>query len=200
MEYTYTCMLEQDDDCWYACFPQWGGCMTSGDTREEVLRQAADLLVLELSDCIERGDELPDPGTQFAHAPVTVEITPEIIEETHYETLDQAAEWLEVTRACVEELVASGQLESKVFDGQLEVLIESVNRYQDCNGLPPFDESSRKKNPMEDEGMTEKQFASYLNQLIGRFEDALEFEDSEQFEKRVKAIVADMKTDRDTNR
>ena len=53
---------------------------------------------------------------------------------------------------------------------------------------------------MEEEmGMTEQQFASYLNQLIGRFEDAREIDDADKREERIARIIEDMKTDRDVN-
>lgn len=53
---------------------------------------------------------------------------------------------------------------------------------------------------MEEEmGMTEQQFASYLNQLIGRFEDAREIDDTDKREERIARIIEDMKTDRDAN-
>ncbi|MDO4595982.1 MAG: hypothetical protein Q4B30_03300 [Coriobacteriaceae bacterium] len=51
----------------------------------------------------------------------------------------------------------------------------------------------------EDVGMSEQQFASYLNQVIGRIEDAREIEDSERREEKLDRIIADMKTDRDAN-
>lgn len=51
----------------------------------------------------------------------------------------------------------------------------------------------------EDMGMSEQQFASYLNQVIGRIEDAREIEDSEGREEKLDRIIADMKTDRDAN-
>ena len=129
MEYTYRCVLTHESDGWVASFPQLGGYSTGGDTREEALRQAADLLTLLLCDYVERGEELPEPGDVTELAPVTVSITPEVVEETHYETQTAAAELLGVTRARVNALVASGQLESMVFGGRRKVSIESVNRY-----------------------------------------------------------------------
>lgn len=48
-------------------------------------------------------------------------------------------------------------------------------------------------------GMTEQQFASYLNQLIGRFEDAMEIEDDEKRKDRIEKIIDAIKEDRDSN-
>lgn len=131
MEYTYTCVLEREDDWWLARFPQLGDHVTQGRTREEALAQARDLLTLLLSGIIEDGEYLPEPGQLLECAPVTVDITPEVIEETHYETQAACAELLGVTRARVNALVASGRLESKVFNGRRKVSIESMNRYQE---------------------------------------------------------------------
>ncbi|WP_187324672.1 hypothetical protein [Olsenella uli] len=52
---------------------------------------------------------------------------------------------------------------------------------------------------MDEMGMTEQQFASYLNQLIGRFEDAKEIEDSKKRQKKLDEIIEAMKKDRDSN-
>lgn len=48
-------------------------------------------------------------------------------------------------------------------------------------------------------GMTEQQFASYLNQLIGRLEDAMEIEDDEKRKERIEKIIDAIKEDRDSN-
>ena len=109
MEYTYRCVLTHEDDGWVASFPQLGGYSTGGNTREEALHEASDLTEL---------------------APVTVVVTPETVEEAHYETQAACAELLGVTRARVNALVASGQLESKVFGGRRKVSIESMERWK----------------------------------------------------------------------
>ena len=51
----------------------------------------------------------------------------------------------------------------------------------------------------DETGMTEQQFASYLNQLIGRFEDAMEIEDDEKRKERIEKIIDAIKEDRDSN-
>ena len=82
MEYTFTCVFEREDDWWLASFPQLGDYGTQGRTREEALRQAHDLLILLLCDYVERGEELPEPGEITELAPVTVSITPEVVEDS----------------------------------------------------------------------------------------------------------------------
>ena len=130
MEYTYRCVLTHEDDGWVASFPQLGGYSTGGDTREEALREARDLLTALLCDYVERGEEPPEPGDVTELAPITVVVTPETVEEAHYETQAACAELLGVTRARVNALVASGQLESKVFGGRRKVSIESMERWK----------------------------------------------------------------------
>lgn len=130
MEYTYRCVLTHEDDGWVASFPQLGGYSTGGNTREEALHEASDLLTALLCDYTERGEEPPEPGDVTELAPVTVVVTPETVEEAHYETQAACAELLGVTRARVNALVASGQLESKVFGGRRKVSIESMERWK----------------------------------------------------------------------
>lgn len=130
MEYTYRCALTHEGDGWVATFPQLGGYSTGGDTREEALREARDLLTALLCDYAERGEEPPEPGDVTELAPVTVDVTPETVEESHYETQAACAELLGVTRARVNALVASGQLESRVFNGRRKVSVESMERWK----------------------------------------------------------------------
>ena len=51
----------------------------------------------------------------------------------------------------------------------------------------------------EEMGMTEQQFASYLNQLIGRLEDAMEIKDADKALEKIKKIIEAVKEDRDSN-
>jgi predicted RNase H-like HicB family nuclease len=134
MNYTYGCALVHEDDGWIATFPQLGGYATEGDTCEEALHNAHDLLCALLCDYAERGEEPPTPKEFAAAVPVSVQITPEVVEESHYETLAACAELLGLPRDRVEALIETGQLEGKVFDGQLEVSIESMNRWRASNG------------------------------------------------------------------
>lgn len=65
--------------------------------------------------------------------------------------------------------------------------------------MVPTEAQEQEEDSMEEEGMTEKQFASYLNQVIGRLEDVLEVPDPERREEKLAAIVASLKEDRDSN-
>lgn len=51
----------------------------------------------------------------------------------------------------------------------------------------------------EEMGMTEQQFASYLNQVIARLEDVLEIEDEAKKDEKLRKILESIKEDRDSN-
>lgn len=51
----------------------------------------------------------------------------------------------------------------------------------------------------EEMGMTEQQFASYLNQVIARLEDVLEIEDEGKRAEKLRKVIEDVKEDRDSN-
>ena len=129
MRYTYDCLLEWDDGWWLARFPQLGDFTTQGKTREEALSEASDLLVTLLADYAERGENPPACRRLVECVAVSVEVTQEDFDETRYETQTQAAERLGVSKSRISALVASGQLESRYFEGRRKVSIESVNRY-----------------------------------------------------------------------
>lgn len=130
MKRTYTCVLAHDSDGWLASFLQLGGYSTGGDTRDEVLREAHDLLVTLLCDYAERGEEPPEPADAAELVPVAVDVTSETVEESHYETLSACAEPLGVPCVDAKALVESGQLGSKVFDGHRKVSLESMERWR----------------------------------------------------------------------
>lgn len=129
MRYTYDCLLEWDDGWWLARFPQLGDFTTQGKTREEALSEASDLLVMLLAEYAERGENPPVCRRLVECVAVSVEVTQEDFDETRYETQAQAAERLGVSKSRISALVASGQLESRYFEGRRKVSIESVNRY-----------------------------------------------------------------------
>lgn len=129
MRYTYGVALYEEDGTWYACFPQFSGEITSGRTREEALREAEDLLTLLIAEAVEEWDEPPALSSPVECATLSLEIGETEIEKTHYMTQDDAAEDLDMSRSQISALIASGQLETKWFNGEQEVRIESVNAY-----------------------------------------------------------------------
>ena len=128
VRYTYECVLEREDDWWLARFPQLGEGVAQGRTREEALRDAKDLLVLLLAEDIEAGRDLPPSSHWIGFSPVSVDITPQTLEETHYSTIEEASVWLDMPESDIRELIASGELEAKRFGDAEKVSIDSLNR------------------------------------------------------------------------
>jgi len=56
----YTVILEQESDGGYvATVPALPGCITQGDTRDEVLKNIREAAYLYIEDCIASGDPFP---------------------------------------------------------------------------------------------------------------------------------------------
>jgi len=56
----YTVILEQEPDRGYvATVPSLPGCVSQGDTREEVMRNIRETADLYIEDCIASGDPIP---------------------------------------------------------------------------------------------------------------------------------------------
>lgn len=57
----YTVLLEQESDGGYvASVPALAGCVSQGDTREEVLENIREAIGLYIEDCIAAGDPVPN--------------------------------------------------------------------------------------------------------------------------------------------
>ena len=72
--YEYPAILKYDDDCFYVRFPDIENCFTDGNTREEAIDMACDVLPLMLCDYEDRRLDIPKPSKLEA-------ITPEANEE-----------------------------------------------------------------------------------------------------------------------
>ena len=65
MQYSYPCRIERDGDGWAASFPDVPEALTGGSDYEQTVELAADALVTALHrSYVERGRELPTPGTR----------------------------------------------------------------------------------------------------------------------------------------
>ena len=65
MRYSYPCRIERDGDDWLASFPDVPEALTGGSDYEQTVELAADALATALSRIyVERGRELPTPGTR----------------------------------------------------------------------------------------------------------------------------------------
>ena len=127
--YTYDCIIVKEDGGYVASFPQVPEAYAEGDTREEALANAADVLRLSLVGRIEEDGLIPTYERSAEVLAVSVGVDDEYIDETHYMTQSQAAEMLGVSLSRVAALIASGTLEARRFDGKREVSIASVNDY-----------------------------------------------------------------------
>ena len=63
----YTVILEQEPDGGYvASVPALPGCVTQGDTRDEVLRNVREAIAVYIDDCVDAGDPVPsEAGREF---------------------------------------------------------------------------------------------------------------------------------------
>lgn len=60
--YEYPAILKYEDDCYYVKFPDIENCFTDGDTREEAIDMARDVLPLMLCDYEDRHLDIPKPS------------------------------------------------------------------------------------------------------------------------------------------
>ena len=66
IKYRYTILIQwsEEDNCFVASLPEWGPfCHTHGDTYEEALNNAQEVLELLIESAEEEGKVLPEPQT-----------------------------------------------------------------------------------------------------------------------------------------
>ncbi|MBD2182742.1 type II toxin-antitoxin system HicB family antitoxin [Planktothrix sp. FACHB-1355] len=66
MKYHYTIIIQwsDEDKCYIVSLPEWGEfCHTHGDTYEEALENAQEVLELLVESSLEDGKPLPEPQT-----------------------------------------------------------------------------------------------------------------------------------------
>jgi len=68
---SYTVILEQEPDCGFvAIVPALPGCVSQGDTREQVMTNIREAIELYIEDCIAAGDPVPtEVGKEFVEVP-----------------------------------------------------------------------------------------------------------------------------------
>jgi antitoxin HicB len=63
-EYTIVIQWSEEDGCYVVSLPEWGElCHTHGDTYEEALKNAQEVLELLIESSLEEGKALPKPMT-----------------------------------------------------------------------------------------------------------------------------------------
>ena len=70
----YTVILEQEPDGGYvASVPALPGCVTQGDTRDEVLRNVREAIAVYIDDCVDAGDPVPsEAGREYVDIETSV--------------------------------------------------------------------------------------------------------------------------------
>jgi antitoxin HicB len=66
MSYHYTVIIQwsQEDKCFVVSLPEWGEfCHTHGDTYQEALENAQEVLEMLIESCLQDGEPLPEPKT-----------------------------------------------------------------------------------------------------------------------------------------
>ncbi|MDK2410465.1 type II toxin-antitoxin system HicB family antitoxin [Aphanizomenon sp. PH219] len=66
MNYHYTVIIQwsQEDNCFVVSLPEWGEfCHTHGDTYQEALENAQEVLEMLIESCLQDGEPLPEPKT-----------------------------------------------------------------------------------------------------------------------------------------
>ncbi|GAA6616280.1 type II toxin-antitoxin system HicB family antitoxin [Scytonema sp. NUACC26] len=62
--YTIVIQWSNEDNCYVVSFPEWGEfCHTHGNTYEEALKNAREVLEMLIETSIEIGEPLPEPKT-----------------------------------------------------------------------------------------------------------------------------------------
>lgn len=59
--YRFSVVIEKDQDGYFGFCPSLQGCYTQGATYEEVLANLKDAIRLHVEDCLEGGEEIPQP-------------------------------------------------------------------------------------------------------------------------------------------
>lgn len=66
MTYNYSIIIQwsDEDKCFVVSLPEWGEfCHTHGDTYEEALKNAKEVLEMLIESSLEEGEALPEPFT-----------------------------------------------------------------------------------------------------------------------------------------
>jgi antitoxin HicB len=66
MNFHYTIIIQwsDEDNCYVVSLPEWGEfCHTHGDTYEEAVKNAQEVLEMLISSSLEDGTSLPEPQT-----------------------------------------------------------------------------------------------------------------------------------------
>jgi predicted RNase H-like HicB family nuclease len=64
IQYTIIIQWSDEDQCYIVTLPEWGEfCHTHGDTYQEALENAQEVLEMLIESCLQDGEPLPEPKT-----------------------------------------------------------------------------------------------------------------------------------------
>ena len=58
--YTFTVIIEKDEDGYFANVPEMQGCYTQGDTYEETIENVKDVIALHIESRLEHNEPVPN--------------------------------------------------------------------------------------------------------------------------------------------
>ena len=135
MRFIYEAIVTKDEDSYSLEVPDLPGCLTWGDTIEEVVRKAPDALESNVGSYIAAGEDVP--VAVFGHEPAVGEMLVVVSFEATAASVGvpcimagTAAERLGVTPARVSHLIRAGILEGCRSGRETMVTVASVERYQ----------------------------------------------------------------------
>ena len=129
--YIYDAVITHDeDDTYFINFPAFDGCFSDGKTKEEAVREGAEMLRLVIADYIDNGDKLPEykKETRGDVVSVAVDVDNAFIQETKCMTVTQAAKELKVSKSRVSQMLSAGILQAVRTPNSRLVTIASVNK------------------------------------------------------------------------
>ena len=129
--YIYDAVITHETDgSYFIEFPAFNGCFSDGQTKEEAVKEGAEMLRLLIADYIDRGDKLP-PYKQVTTGDVVtfaVDVDSAFIEETKCMTVTEASKALNVSKGRVSQMLTSGILQAVNTPNSRLVTIASVNK------------------------------------------------------------------------
>ena len=130
--FMYEAEFEKENTGYSVVFPQLPDAFTQGETLEESVDRAAEVLQLILAEYLDEGRKLPKPeykgySQNVFRVAVSVEVTPEFIECSKCVTAVEAANELGVTKGRVTQMLDTGILQAVPFGNERLVTIASIN-------------------------------------------------------------------------
>ena len=128
--FMYDCVVIKEEDGYCASFPQIPGAVADGNTREEALQAAEEVLRLFVAEYVNEGKPAPRYERSAEVVALSTELSRDEAMETACVTFAQAAEELSVSPSRLTALVQAGTLEVWLVAGRRMITIESVERYR----------------------------------------------------------------------